>query len=395
MKSWIVSGYAIALGVIIGLVSWLFLSVVYKGIHVVWHTVPEQFDIPFYLFLVPVIAGVCIGLLQHRYGRMPRLMPEVMEERKDTGRIDYRLIGFTTLTALLVLIGGASLGPEAALVGIVGGLTTWFSERIRYVRQELGELQEVGHAVVLGIVFNAPLFGAIAAEENKQKKQPMLNLLATLAGIGTFYLLNQLDERPPFIIKFPEMETIQLNWTVILIVLSGILLGWLYLISEHAMMQLFSNVPILLLTTLGGVGIGGMALLYPDLLFSGEETILEYIDEWRLIPLYSLLLFSVLKLLFTAFCLATGWRGGHIYPLLFSSFTIGYFFSLLFDIDMTFSVVLTTSALLATAMRQSLAIIVLLVLFFPPNSWLYVFAVVAIVSKIPLPSFISYPFFNI
>ncbi|MFY7870348.1 MAG: chloride channel protein, partial [Exiguobacterium sp.] len=150
-------------------------------------------------------------------------------------------------------------------------------------------------------------------------------------------------------------------------------------------------VPILLLTTLGGVGIGGMALLYPDLLFSGEETILEYIDEWRLIPLYTLLLFSVLKLLFTAFCLATGWRGGHIYPLLFSSFTLGYFFSLLFDIDMTFSVVLTTSALLATAMRQPLAIIVLLVLFFPPNSWLYVFAVVAIVSKIPLPSFIHAP----
>lgn len=95
MRSWIVSGYAIVLGIIIGLVSWLFLSVVYKGIHVGWHTIPEQFDIPFYLFLVPIIAGVCIGLLQHRYGRMP----EVMEERKDTGRIDYRLIGCTTLTA--------------------------------------------------------------------------------------------------------------------------------------------------------------------------------------------------------------------------------------------------------------------------------------------------------
>ncbi|WP_214694658.1 chloride channel protein [Exiguobacterium sp. s160] len=391
MKSWIVSGYAIVLGIIIGLVSWLFLSVVYKGIHVVWHTVPEQFDFPFYVFLVPVIAGVCIGLLQRRYGRMPRLMPEVLEERKGTGRIDYRLIGFTTLTALLVLIGGASLGPEAALVGIVGGLTTWFSERIRYVRQELGELQEVGHAVVLGIVFNAPLFGAIAAEESEQKKQPILNLLATLAGIGTFYLLNQLDERPPFIIKFPAIESVQIDWRMLWIVLGGMVLGWLYLVSEHALMRLFSNVPILILTTLGGVGIGIMALLYPDLLFSGEETILEYIDEWSLIPLYTLLLFSVLKLLFTAFCLATGWRGGHIYPLLFSSFTLGYFFSLLFELDMTFTVVLTTSALLATAMRQPLAIIVLLVLFFPPNSWLYVFAVVAIVSKIPLPSFIHSP----
>ncbi|WP_214882589.1 MULTISPECIES: chloride channel protein [unclassified Exiguobacterium] len=391
MKSWIVSGYAIVLGIIIGLVSWLFLSVVYKGIHFVWHTVPEQFDVRLYLFLVPVLAGVLIGLLQHRYGRMPRLMPEVLEERKGTGRIDYRLIGFTTLTALLVLIGGASLGPEAALVGIVGGLTTWFSERIRYVRQELGELQEVGHAVVLGIVFNAPLFGAIAAEETERKKQPMLNLLATLAGIGTFYLLNQLDERPPFIIKFPAIESVQIDWSILLIVLAGMILGWLYLVSEHTLMRLFSNIPILLLTTLGGIGIGGMAFLYPDLLFSGEETILEYVDEWQLIPLYTLLLYSVLKLLFTAFCLATGWRGGHIYPFLFSSFTLGYFFSLLFEIDMTFSVVLTTSALLATAMRQPLAIIVLLVLFFPPNSWLYIFAVVAIVSKIPLPSFMHSP----
>ncbi|MBR2077029.1 MAG: chloride channel protein [Exiguobacterium sp.] len=102
-------------------------------------------------------------------------------------------------------------------------------------------------------------------------------------------------------------------------------LDWLYLVSEHALIRLFSNIPILLLTTLGGVGIGGMALLYPDLLFSGEETLLEYIDERRLIPLYTPIMFSVLKLLFTAFCLATGWRGGHIYPLLFSSFTLGYF----------------------------------------------------------------------
>ena len=70
MRSWIVSGYAIVLGIIIGLVSWLFLSVVYKGIHVGWHTVPKQFDIPF---------------------------------------------------------GGASLGPETTFVGIVSGLTTWFS----------------------------------------------------------------------------------------------------------------------------------------------------------------------------------------------------------------------------------------------------------------------------
>lgn len=388
MRSFIISIYAAVLGVLIGLVSWLFLSIVYKGIHFVWHTVPERFDIPLYVFFVPVIVGTLIGLLQRRYGQMPRLMPEILEERKTTGRIDYRLIGFTTITALLVLIGGSSLGPEAALVGIVGGLTTWFSERLRHVHDELNELQEVGHSVVLGIVFNAPLFGAIAAEEAEHKKQPMLNLLATLAGIGTFYLLNQLDERPPFVIKFPAIASLQFEWSVLFIVLAGMVFGWIYLVGEHALMNLFSRVPILFLTIIGGIGIGAMALLYPDLLFSGEETILEYFNDWERVPLYTLLWLSLLKLLFTAFCLATGWRGGHIYPLLFSSFTLGYFFSAFLNLDTTFAVVVATSALLATAMRQPLAVIVLLVLFFPANSWIYVFAIVAIVSKIPLPAFI-------
>ncbi|TCI57629.1 chloride channel protein [Exiguobacterium sp. SH1S21] len=388
MKSIIVSVYAVILGILIGFISWIFLSVVYKGIHFVWHTVPERVESPFYIFFVPLAAGVLIGLLQRRYGPMPRLMPEILEDRKTSGRIAYRYIGFTTLTALLVLIGGASLGPEAALIGIVGGLTTWFAERLRYVRHELSELQEVGHAVVLGIVFNAPLFGALAAEETEHKKQSMLNLLATLAGVGTFYLLNRLDERPPFVVKFPAIESIQFDWSILFIILFGMIFGWLYLLAEHALMRLTSQVPILFLTITGGIGIGTMALIYPDLLFSGEETILEYFNDWERIPLYTLLWFSFLKLFFTAFCLATGWRGGHIYPLLFSAFTLGYFFSGSFDLDPTFAVVLATSTLLATTMRQPLAIIVLLVLFFPPNSWVYVFGVVAIVSKIPLPAFI-------
>lgn len=394
MKALIVHVYAILLGILIGLVSWLFLLVVYRGIHFVWHTVPERIDIPLYAVFVPVLVGIVIGSLQQRYGRMPRLMPEILEERKTSGRIDYRTIGFTTLTALLVLVGGASLGPEAALVGIVGGLTTWFSERLRYVRRELNELQEVGHSVVLGIVFNAPLFGALAAEETEHKKQPMLNLVATIAGLGTFYLLNRVDERPPFIIKFPTIESFQFSPAILLIIVTGMAFGWFYLVGEHALLQLSARVPIFPLALLGGIGIGAMAYFYPDLLFSGEETILEYFEEWTRIPMFTLLFFSLMKLVFTAFCLATGWRGGHIYPLLFSSFTLGYFFSLWSNLDGTLAVVIATSALLATVMRQPLAVIVLLVLFFPPNSWLYVFGIVAIVSRIPLPAFVQHPVNN-
>lgn len=51
-------------------------------------------------------------------------MPEVMAEFKETKRVDYKNVPKACVSALITLFFGASLGPEAALVNIIGGLST-------------------------------------------------------------------------------------------------------------------------------------------------------------------------------------------------------------------------------------------------------------------------------
>ncbi len=94
-------------------------------------------------------------------------MPEVMSEYKKTGRIEYRFVHKATLTAIIVLIFGASLGPEAALVGIIGGLCTWVGDRFTFALKGMNELTEVGIGATLSVIFNAPLFGYLAPNENE------------------------------------------------------------------------------------------------------------------------------------------------------------------------------------------------------------------------------------
>lgn len=160
--------YGILLGSIVGATVWLFLVTINIGIHFIWGYLPTIFSSPpYYTICVTIIGGILVGLTQKYFGTYPRLMPEVMAEYKKTGRIEYSFVHKATLTAIIVLIFGASLGPEAALVGIIGGLCTWVGDRFNFALKGMNELTEVGIGATLSVIFNAPLFGFLAPNENE------------------------------------------------------------------------------------------------------------------------------------------------------------------------------------------------------------------------------------
>ena len=122
-----------------------------------------------------------------------------------TGRIEYRFVHKATLTAIIVLIFGASLGPEAALVGIIGGLCTWVGDRFAFALKGMNELTEVGIGATLSVIFNAPLFGYLAPSENegeqinefsKGKKQLYIWLPLSLVFPFIYYLVNSIIVDP-------------------------------------------------------------------------------------------------------------------------------------------------------------------------------------------------------
>jgi H+/Cl- antiporter ClcA len=112
---------------------------------------------------------------------------------------------------------------------------------------------------------------------------------------------------------------------------------------------------------LGGVGLGIMGSLLPLSLFSGEHELRILIDESAKMGFVLLLVLGVVKMVVTTLCLASGWKGGIIFPPMFGGAALGLACSLLFPV--IHPMVGVTAGMAATAaviMRQPLAVIIIL-----------------------------------
>jgi H+/Cl- antiporter ClcA len=389
--------YGILLGSIVGATVWLFLVTINIGIHFIWEYLPTIFASPsYYTICVTTIGGILVGLTQKYFGTYPRLMPEVMGEYKKTGRIEYRFVHKATLTAIIVLIFGASLGPEAALVGIIGGLCTWVGDRFTFALKGMNELTEVGIGATLSVIFNAPLFGYLAPNENEGEqinefskgKKAIVYLATTFAGFSVYLLLSKFDNRGSFIVDFGKGSLSLNEWIAFLPLASiGAIFGFLYFKLEFILDKFIHPFKEYKLTLgiIGGILLGIVGTFLPYTLFSGEHQLKELVVEWSQLSFWVLLFSGVLKLCITAVCLNTGWRGGHIFPIIFAGSSIGYAIASIIPIDPIASVAVVTTAISSYALRKPIAITLLLLMFFPLNLLLPMLGAAAIGNAFPLP----------
>ncbi|QKE10203.1 chloride channel protein [Bacillus cereus] len=389
--------YGILLGSIVGATVWLFLVTINIGIHFIWEYLPTIFaSPPYYTICVTTIGGILVGLTQKYFGTYPRLMPEVMGEYKKTGRIEYRFVHKATLTAIIVLIFGASLGPEAALVGIIGGLCTWVGDLFTFALKGMNELTEVGIGATLSVIFNAPLFGYLAPNENEGEqinefskgKKAIVYLATTFAGFSVYLLLSKFDNRGSFIVDFGKGSLSLNEWIAFLPLASiGAIFGFLYFKLEFILDKFIHPFKEYKLTLgiIGGILLGIVGTFLPYTLFSGEHQLKELVVEWSQLSFWVLLFSGVLKLCITAVCLNTGWRGGHIFPIIFVGSSIGYAIASIIPIDPIASVAVVTTAISSYALRKPIAITLLLLMFFPLNLLLPMLGAAAIGNAFPLP----------
>ncbi|PFD36738.1 chloride channel protein [Bacillus cereus] len=389
--------YGMILGSIVGATAWLFLSLVNVGIWFVWDYTPEELASPaYYTICVTTIGGVLIGLAQKYLGTYPRLMPEVMSEYKETGRIEYSFVHQSTLTAMIALIFGASLGPEAALVGIIGGLCTWIGDRFTFTFKGVRELTEAGIGAALSVIFNVPLFGYFALSENEKDRiseiskinKDILYLATTFAGFLVFIWLSKLDNSGSFIVNF-EKGTFGLNEWISLLPLTciGAGLGYFYFKIEHILEKVvhpFKEYK-LALGIIGGILLGILGTLFPYTMFSGAHELPELVQEWTEISFWLLLIVGILKLCTTAICLTTGWRGGHLFPIIFAGASIGYAIATVVPLNSTASVALVTTTILSYVLQKPIAATVLLLMFFPINLLLPMLGAAFIGNVFPIP----------
>lgn len=419
--------YALLLGAFVGALTWLFLWAMDFMIELIWVDLPEKINW-FYLPIVICMAGgVIVGLCKKYFGSVPGVLSIELEEIKKTKRVNYKNLPAVAFSSFIPLIFGGSIGPEAALVSILGGLSTWIADHIKSTAKNVKTFTEIGAAAALSAMFGSPFFGFAETFEEKKKSyfsagdvkdesaeaqlvkreclteikdetseqntaqnsddvlskraKNLIYIAAALAAFGIFAVLS---------LQFPsggiyryEYTPYGLNeWMALLpLALVSSAVGYLYYLSGMVIRKGICSIKQkkVLLAVLGGFVLGLVSLFLPYTLFSGEAQIAQIQAEWMTLSTTVLLLTVVFKIFVSRLCFLTGWRGGHIFPIIFSGLVLGYGLSRFMPVDPTFCALICSAALTCMVLRKPAAT-VLVYLVICPFEYLIPLSIAALIS---------------
>ena len=385
-------------GAIAGAFVWSLLFVMDLGLRFIWDRVPLVLG-QLYPVIMCTIGGVVIGLFARRYGQYPEKLMDVMGKVRSDGRYDYGDLGAMSVAALLPLVFGGSVGPEAGLVGAIAAICTWVGDRMRCFGNDFQELTKVGTYATMSAIFTAPLYGfadAITGEMVEGYDTPkvgrwmkiLIYALAILDAVGTYLLLSHLIGGGMHMPQFDDIGygTDEFLWLIPMALIGGVC-GGLYCILDIRFEHIgkrFESKPVAR-STFAGLLLGLCGMVLPFTMFAGESQAVELQETWVTMTAAALICTGLVKIVITALCVNMGWRGGHFFPVIFSGITIGYGMSILIGIDPIFCVCAVTAALVGGTLRKPVLAVLLLFLCFPIHSVAVLLIAAVIGAKMPLP----------
>nr|WP_254939003.1 chloride channel protein [Cyanobium sp. Morenito 9A2] len=281
--------------------------------------------------VVPMIGGLAVGLLRQVSGNLGPSLPSLMAMADGAVKAAPRLPLLRLVAASLSLGSGASLGPEGPSVESGGNLGLWVGLKGALSPQSQKALVAAGVAAGLAAGFKAPIAGVFFAFEGSYSSIPgRPSLRAVLVAAIASTLVTQLALGDDPIFRLPAYEVrsllelpLYLGLGVVASLVSWALMGLLAAGRSEKVQRLLSRLPSWLLTTLGGLGVGLMALGFPQVLGVGYDTIEALLGNQGGIALTTLLALLAVKLLATGLSNATGFVGGGFAPSLFLGAVLG------------------------------------------------------------------------
>ena len=329
-------GLVFLLGIVSAIITFAFIAITNQGTNLIWQQASRAsgLDPRLFTLLVCTIGGLLVGLLVKIFGDHNAIFFELMQEFGRTGRFDYRNAPGILITSFVSLIAGGALGPEAPLADTCGGLGTWVSDKLKLDEDETRTMGFGGLSAMLAAFITEPFGGALLAIESAVSGKPgrksvyfwalFPSLLASAAAMVVFYLLAGSFFGPLFSFPHYTPKLRDLLMAVPLSLVGGLagIIFMLMLKRLQGLMQAFKN-QLVLRGLIGGLGMGIIGALLPMTLFSGMDQASDLIEGASAIGFGMLILLAVSKLFATSLLLATGWKGGYIFPTLFAGVALG------------------------------------------------------------------------
>ena len=282
---------------------------------------------PLSALLVPAIGGGVIGLTElWRNWRKARTPVDPVEANAlRGGRMSLR---DSVLVAAQTLVSngcGASVGLEAGYTQIGSGLASRLGITLNLRRNDLRIMVGAGAAGAIAAAFAAPLTGAFYAFELIVGVYSVGNVAAIMAASLSAVLVTQALSGAPYSLHAAPVAPLQDVHYVALVLLGlgASFLGVAVMRTVALVEQAFAatRLPPAARPVLGGLMVGGLALLTPQVLAAGHGALRL---DWPLtLSMKTLALLIALKLLASMISLGSGFRGGLFFASLFIGSLVG------------------------------------------------------------------------
>lgn len=362
-------GYGLYLSAVIGVIAAAFLILEGLLSDLIWTDSNHIFQ----TILIIIGSGFLYFLLSH-WPNLPKTAQDSLIELKQRRTIDYQDVFLNLLVTLVVLVFGAGVGPEAALLSAIISLSIWQADNLRYLYFQYDELKDLPKTDVFKRLFNPFKYRQsydekLAPKQSKLIKQKkLLYVVFTINGVLAFGLLLRQTDQPSFITKLGQSHwQIEQLWIVPVLMMVIAIFGKLIKVIYQILVKQLQRLEISLAVKIfiGMLGIILVSYLAPDLLFSGQHSLHLLTGAWSKETPEFLLTMALLKLIFLAWCLNLNWRGGDIFPITFAAMTLGFAVAKIvpqFDVLLVTAVVATT---LMSVLLSPLVSGIFLLFFFP------------------------------
>jgi CIC family chloride channel protein len=246
------------------------------------------------------------------------------------GKIRGRIPPLKLIASAITIGSGGSAGREGPTAQIAAGFGSWLGDALRLTPQDRRIALAVGMGAGIGAIFKAPLGGAVLAAEilyvaDFELEAIIPGFIASVVGYAIFGAWS--GWTPVFGeasgLRFTHPES--LVWYAVLGLAAG-MVGILYARCFYGMRDAFHHlaIPPHVRPALGGLGVGLIALAFPQVLSMGYGWLQFAIDgNTAELAVGTMLALVLLKILATSLTIGSGGSGGVFAPGLFIGGMLG------------------------------------------------------------------------
>lgn len=286
---------------------------------------------PLAAMTAPAAGGLVLGLMEwwRRRLKIASAVDPVEANALRGGQMSLRDSAVVSTQTLISNGSGASVGLEAGYTQIGSGAASLIGRFLHLRRNDMRLIVGCGAAGAIAAAFGAPITGAFYAYELIVGVYSVASAAPILAASLAAALTAQGLGGAPYSIEVPRVGSVSLEQYLALIGLSLVTagVGIAVMRSSAVFERLFARswVPVWIRPVIGGLCVGAMAIITPQVLAAGHGAMLLDLHTDMAPSLIAMIV--ALKVIACLISLASGFRGGLFFASLFIGSLIGKFFA--------------------------------------------------------------------